>query len=419
MPRFLSLFVACLLWSYFESYTEWEAKPRPWLWGIVAVVPFYFAWKWHRQPWKHHWETHPLPLFLLPLLTYALWLLPLGGLSWLQATNLFASGRFGLGLLPYLWIQLGFRVGETALLGFRGHKILVYVWRQTVPLLLLLMPFAGLAQVWEWSESWFPQEAEGWSSKHRLLALWIDFGLPLLMLLCLVWLAPLLFGTQKGRPSWQKWVNHLWGGRSFPPQVLFWPTQNLFPNAVALGFGPWRKVFVTDALQNQLREEELEAVLAHEVAHLKRGHLFSMLAGLCGIFLLISAVLWNLGSSPVEAPLLFGACICLGALIPFVAAGRTFEMQADLDAIGSRPFQEVGLIGALERLGGRSRRNGLRHLSVPRRIAELQWCLRDPHRSEFWQRRARRWRLALRGLFWLGLAASLWSSRETGLNIFE
>jgi len=49
-------------------------------------------------------------------------------------------------------------------------------------------------------------------------------------------------------------------------------------NAFFTGFGRFRRIVLFDTLVDQLEAEELEAVLAHEVGHYKRGHIPKMLA---------------------------------------------------------------------------------------------------------------------------------------------
>jgi STE24 endopeptidase len=49
-------------------------------------------------------------------------------------------------------------------------------------------------------------------------------------------------------------------------------------NAFFTGFGGFRKIVLFDTLISQLSEPELEAVLAHEVGHYKKGHIPKMLA---------------------------------------------------------------------------------------------------------------------------------------------
>lgn len=50
-------------------------------------------------------------------------------------------------------------------------------------------------------------------------------------------------------------------------------------NAFFAGFGKWRRIVLFDTLIEQLSEEELEAVLAHEIGHYKKGHIPKMLIG--------------------------------------------------------------------------------------------------------------------------------------------
>ena len=49
-------------------------------------------------------------------------------------------------------------------------------------------------------------------------------------------------------------------------------------NAFFTGFGRFRRIVLFDTLIQQLPAEELEAVLAHEVGHYRRGHIPRMLA---------------------------------------------------------------------------------------------------------------------------------------------
>ena len=49
-------------------------------------------------------------------------------------------------------------------------------------------------------------------------------------------------------------------------------------NAFFTGFGKFRRIVLYDTLIDQLSEEELEAVLAHEIGHYKKGHIPKMIA---------------------------------------------------------------------------------------------------------------------------------------------
>lgn len=68
-------------------------------------------------------------------------------------------------------------------------------------------------------------------------------------------------------------------------------------NAYFTGFGRFRRIVLFDTLIAQLTPEELEAVLAHEVGHYKRGHIPRMLA--VGALMLLgsfAALAWLAGS---------------------------------------------------------------------------------------------------------------------------
>lgn len=69
-------------------------------------------------------------------------------------------------------------------------------------------------------------------------------------------------------------------------------------NAFFAGLGKWRRIVLFDTLIDQLRAEQLEAVLAHEIGHNKLGHIPKML-GLAAVGLLVGfAVLGWLAAQP-------------------------------------------------------------------------------------------------------------------------
>lgn len=68
-------------------------------------------------------------------------------------------------------------------------------------------------------------------------------------------------------------------------------------NAFFAGFGRFRRIVLFDTLMEQMEEEELEAVLAHEIGHYKLGHIPKMVA-LSGLMTLVMfAVLGWLSAS--------------------------------------------------------------------------------------------------------------------------
>ena len=67
-------------------------------------------------------------------------------------------------------------------------------------------------------------------------------------------------------------------------------------NAYFTGFGKWRRIVLFDTLVEQLSTQEIEAVLAHEIGHSKRGHIAKRLVVSSLIGLVAFAIIgWLLG----------------------------------------------------------------------------------------------------------------------------
>jgi len=155
------------------------------------------------------------------------------------------------------------------------------------------------------------------------------------------------------------------GFRAATIQVMDGSKRSAHSNAFFTGFGRFRRIVLFDTLVAQLEPGELEAVLAHEIGHYRRGHIPRMMA-LSGAMLLVgfAVIAWLARSSwfnpafgfqPGElAPafLLFGL---MSGLVTFWMSplanllSRRHEYEADAfarDAMaGPAP-----LIGALRKL---------------------------------------------------------------------
>jgi len=143
-------------------------------------------------------------------------------------------------------------------------------------------------------------------------------------------------------------------------------------NAYFTGFGRFRRIVLFDTLIAQLTTEELEAVLAHEIGHYRRGHIPKMLA-MSAVMMLaaFAAIAWlarstwfnpAFGFPPGEAApsfLLFG--LLSGAVtFWFTPLGnllsRKYEYEADAfarDAIGG----PAAMVGALRKLAQKNLSN--------------------------------------------------------------
>jgi hypothetical protein len=137
-------------------------------------------------------------------------------------------------------------------------------------------------------------------------------------------------------------------------------------------------VYLSDALLAQMDDAELEAVLAHEVAHMRLRHVPLFLLASAAWILCVDLVARELVPA---APWLGFACLGLGFAAWFAGftwLSRRAELQADLAAI-AMVGDRAALVRALEKVGGRLRDvAGWRHFSVSDRIAFLERAARDP-----------------------------------------
>lgn len=67
-------------------------------------------------------------------------------------------------------------------------------------------------------------------------------------------------------------------------ELLLWRTFGGMINAAVMGvFAPVRYILLTDALLEMVRREQVEAVMAHELAHVRRHHMFWLVAAALGM----------------------------------------------------------------------------------------------------------------------------------------
>lgn len=137
-------------------------------------------------------------------------------------------------------------------------------------------------------------------------------------------------------------------------------------NAFFTGFGRFRKIVLFDTLIAQLSEPELEAVLAHEVGHYKRGHIPKMLAwaalsSLGGFWVVawLARQPWfteGFGFAPDNgiAPALLLFALLSGAVTFWLSPLMNFwsrKHEYEADAYAAKAMGEgVSLVGALRKL---------------------------------------------------------------------
>jgi len=157
-------------------------------------------------------------------------------------------------------------------------------------------------------------------------------------------------------------------------QVMDGSRRSRHSNAFFTGFGRWRKIVLFDTLIEQLEEEELEAVLAHEIGHYKNGHIpktmvLSAVGSLVGFWAvaLIIKESWFVDAfgftfqSVVPVPA-FMLMILLGGTISFwlLPVGnllsRKYEYEADAYAAGVMGGMD-SMVGALRKLSEKNLSN--------------------------------------------------------------
>ncbi len=183
-------------------------------------------------------------------------------------------------------------------------------------------------------------------------------------------------------------------------ELLLWRTHHSMPNAAVMGLiAPLRYILLSDALLDGLEEDQVEAVAAHEVAHVRKRHMPWLAAAVIGPVTLLGSlaemiakvVSWIDPDGTVFLGIVGGLtlAIVLGVL-GFVS--RRFEWQAD--AFGARHMSEVAgeqhvseraveaMSGALSRVaqlaGIPQVKGSWRHGSIAARRQRLQALVAQP-----------------------------------------
>ena len=194
--------------------------------------------------------------------------------------------------------------------------------------------------------------------------------------------------------------------QNFKAELLIWPLfEGRVLTAGVMGIVPGlRYILLTPAIIETMSIEELEAVMAHEIGHVKKKHLllyvlliggFSVLAGFLAepllyysftmdwVFQLLTSdkispetVIGLIGGVPLLILLLFYFRFVFGYFI------RNFERQADIYV-----FQILGtsraLVSAFDKISGSSghskEKHNWHHFGIGERIEYLERCERDPN----------------------------------------
>jgi STE24 endopeptidase len=138
-------------------------------------------------------------------------------------------------------------------------------------------------------------------------------------------------------------------------------------SAALVGIGGSRRILVSDTLLAEHSDEEIEAVLAHEIAHDARGHVWSAIALETGVIALgcyaadaaltaLAPALGLEGKSDIAGlPLvaLAAGAVSFASMPVTNALSRAHERTADRDAL-EMTRNQAAFISAMKRLAGRN-----------------------------------------------------------------
>ena len=180
--------------------------------------------------------------------------------------------------------------------------------------------------------------------------------------------------------------------------LLLWHTHRHVHNAAVVGFLPsLRYILISDAMALHFSAEEIEAVFAHEIGHVKLHHM--RYYGIFAVSFLpfYAALLDGLAALDIVRPLTSLTLVELDvwqAMVLMVFAGvywslgfgflsRRFEREADHYAVGTTdPQAFMTALEKLARLGGRARDStSWRHFSIADRLAFIRQARDNPERA--------------------------------------
>jgi STE24 endopeptidase len=189
----------------------------------------------------------------------------------------------------------------------------------------------------------------------------------LLTLVFPIWLLPLFYRLSPLADEGLRRQLLDLGGRAGVPVVGVWVAdqsrKSRTANAALAGLGRTRRIVLFDTLVAEFQPDEIEAVLAHELAHHVHRDLWRGLAGQTALTLLMlwvadralhaGVALWGLAgpADPAGLPWLALVTLAVGLVTAPLANGfsRRLERQADDFALALTNNRD-GFVGAMERL---------------------------------------------------------------------
>ena len=335
-------------WIKTSDYTVSKTKLSIFedLFGFVLIFPIVlYIYPWTFNTWSASSQDGVFECAFISVIFLITLQIPGLFLDWYKQFKL--EDRFGFNKSTVkLWISDKIKENTLVLiLGVLLFALLIWLFRE----------LSYLSSYW-----WFFAFAAFFFLQLSLMVLWPKFILPLFNKL-----TPLDDGDLKSRLFA---LADRTGFAANSIEIIDGSKRSGHSNAFFTGFGKFRRIVLYDTLINQMEEEEIEAVLAHEIGHYKEGHIpkkliLSFLTGLLG-FYCISIVLeqdWvyaGLGLSQSYAGSISVILIALILFIPnftywFTPVSNIFSRKHEYEAdrFAKKAMNNASsLISALQKL---------------------------------------------------------------------
>lgn len=161
--------------------------------------------------------------------------------------------------------------------------------------------------------------------------------------------------------------------------LLIWRTHGTMVNAAVLGFVPrLRYILVTDSLLDRLGWPQVEAVMAHEIGHVRHHHMAWLATSLIGTVMLVGACTWwATGWLGVAGDARYGdvavSAVSLAAgLVVFGFVSRIFERQSD--AFAARHLSDAS--ATITATAAMTMIEALEAVAMGNRVAQSRWTWR-------------------------------------------